>query len=106
MFNKFLEIVLQKLKDLSHSCVQLVDPDGIFRLVYPESLVYVPDMLECKLVASCYDSAEAEYPCEQCWCPRADLGDVSITHAHDLRSEAEQLENYEAIMAEINPAAR
>ena len=83
-----------------------MDPDGIFRLVYPESLVYVPDMLECKLVASCYDSAEAEYPCEQCWCPRADLGDVSITHAHDLRSEAEQLENYEAIMAEINPAAR
>ena len=83
-----------------------MDPDGIMRLVFPEMLVYVADMPECKLVAGCYDSAKAEYPCEQCWCPRVDLGNVGITHTHALRYEAEQLEKYEAIMAETNPAAR
>ena len=93
IFHKCLEVVLQPLKDLSHSGVQLVDPDGKSGEVFPELLVYVGDMPECKLVAGCFDSAKCEHPCEQCWCPLADLGNVSIT-THRLRTESEQLANY------------
>lgn len=100
IFHMCLAKVLQPLKDLSHSGVDLVDPDGNMGMVFPELLVYVGDMPECKLVAGCYDHARSEYPCEQCWCPRADLGNVGKSHS--LRNEFRQKKNYKRMRRAAN----
>lgn len=104
IFHRCLHILLAPLKELSKSGVTLVDPYGVSATVYPELLVYVGDMPECKLVNGCFDHRLSKHPCEQCWCPRADLGDVSIT-SHRLRTESEQLANYNKMKA-ATPAER
>jgi len=95
--------ILGPFKPLSHTGIRLRDPDGVQSLVYPELLTFVCDHPEAMLISNIMNSYNTRQPCDQCWCPREQLHDVSVQHR--LRHETEQQQNCQRILSKTLNAA-
>ncbi len=85
--SKALDLLMQPLKVMSYTGVNLFDPSGKYQLVYPRLLNYVLDDPEGKDIL-CIKGGQAKHPCEVCWVPHEELLDV--TCMYDARTEDQQ----------------
>jgi hypothetical protein len=97
--SRALSILLQPLKQASFSGILLQDPHGNLQNTYPRVLSYVMDSPEVSDIL-CIKSAPAPFPCEQCWAPFNNLGD--ITKCYNERTEQTQQQLLGTLMRSRN----
>ena len=77
-----------QLPPLSHAGIQLPDPHGEMRLVFPALMSYVADLMEISDVQCIKCGSGTPHPCEACWVRNLNLDDLGAQR--DLRTEEHQ----------------
>lgn len=93
-----LRILLQPLKQLSHECVFINDPDGKAQLVFPRLLSIVGDHPEISDLLAIFSSGTPQRPCSRCLAPRSSMHD--ITEQHPART----MQTHQQMMREVATA--
>ena len=99
--HRSMSLLLEPLKKMSWQGMQLRDPSGVYRLVYPRLLSYVMDDPESK---DLYCIGKTSRPCEACKIPSDELLNIELIAGVKIASE--QQERYLEIVGTRNNAER
>jgi hypothetical protein len=97
MISKCITLLLHSLKQASHSGVELLDPWGDMRLVFPALHSYVADDPECKDLCCI---KRGMHPCERCLVHKSALN-AHPSVKYPVRDEQQQVAEYQRLMQPV-----
>ncbi|CAI5459374.1 unnamed protein product [Closterium sp. Yama58-4] len=104
VFQEALDLIMKDLKMAQNDGVELTDPYGIRRTVFPITYAYIGDYPEQCKVAGTKSGIKTRFPCPRCTVPKEQLN--NMTYPLKYRTEALQKERVMEMERETRVTAR
>ncbi|CAI5987251.1 unnamed protein product [Closterium sp. NIES-65] len=104
VFQEALDLIMADLKIAQNTGVELTDPYGIRRMVFPLTYAYIGDYPEQCKVAGTKSGIKTRFPCPRCTVPKEELNNMAFPLVY--RTEALQKERVMEMERETRVTAR